>query len=202
MPRKETSIPKTSADVKKLQKQVRRRYKVNPKKRVKVTLGKEEFNFRMVIILELAGYSRTQMAKIIGISKNQVKELLESPQSAEQINFMRERIPGAALELIQNYMIEAVQTIVDVMRTTPADEMRLKAAGDLLDRGGAAKASRTEQSVHKVNEERHTFTNDGIVDAIRQLPPEKQEEAAQMMEKFEQFLSDAAAKEMEPDGES
>lgn len=203
MPRRAT--PEAAAkNSSKAVKRVRRQYKVNLKKRKKYMPGEEEFLFDMVMVLTLAGYSRTQMARAIGISKGQVKELLENPQVSEKIEKLKNGLPEAALSLIQGLMIEAVMAIADVMRTTDRDEMVLKAAGDILDRGGAAKASRTEVNAHTTNENRTTFDAASMVDEIRKLPPEKQEEAAQMIENVEKFLNVEAEKAMkkEPDGEN
>ena len=151
--------------------------------------GEENFIVDMVIVLSLGGFSRTQMAKTIGISKGQVKEALEIPEVAERLIELRSRLPQAALDLLHSYLIEAVQAIVDVLRTSTRDEMILKAAGEILDRGGVSKASRSEQDIHKVEETKTTFSSDAMVDAIRQLPPEKQEEAAQMIEDLEKHLT-------------
>jgi hypothetical protein len=134
------------------------------------------------------------MAKIVGISKGQCKTILEMPHVAEKIEILRNTLPQAALTLLQSYMVEAVQAVVDVMRSSKRDEMVLKAAGEILDRGGAAKASRTETTVHSTNEQRTTFADAGMVDALRQLPPEAQEQAAQMIEGLENFLSEQSTK--------
>jgi hypothetical protein len=195
-------IPQAQTAIEKDRRRIRRRYKVNLTTRKRYAPGEENFVADLVVVLTLAGFSRTQIARTVGISKGQTKELLEAPDVAERIVALRDRLPQAALDLIHTYMIEAVQAIADVMRTSQRDEMILKAAAEILDRGGAAKASRTEQDIHKVEESRTTFSSEGMVEAIRQLPPEKQEEAAQMIENVENFLIEQAntkSKEKEPE---
>ena len=186
------NIPAAQEAIDKDRRRVRRRYKTDLTKRKRYAPGEEDFIFDMAIVLTLAGFSRTQIARTVGISKGQIKKILEMPNVAERIVQLRKSLPQASLDLIHSYMIEAVQAIVDVMRTSKRDEMVLKAAGDILDRGGAAKASRTEHDVHQVNESRNTFSSDGMVEAIRQLPPEAQEQAAQMIENLEEFLNSEA----------
>jgi hypothetical protein len=186
------SIPAAQEKIEKDRRRIRRRYKVDLKKRKKYVLGEEEFIADMVVVLTLAGFSRTQISRTVGISKGQCKQLLEASDVAEKIIRLRNSLPQAALDLLHSYLIEAVQAVVDVMRTSKRDEMILKAAGEIMDRGGIGKTSRTEAESKVTNENRTTFSSDGLVDAIRQLPPEKQEEAAQMIENVEKFLEDSA----------
>jgi hypothetical protein len=181
---------KRAADGKRQIASVRRRYKVDVNKSRKLLPAEVPYVDDMIVVLKIAGYSRSQMAKVVGISKGQIKLSLEKPEVIEKIVSLRSRLPNAAIDLIQGLMIEAVMTVADVMRTEDDSKMRLTAAFDLLDRGGAAKVSRQER--HNLNEERTTFTDDGIVEALRKASPEVQEQAAQMIEQLENLLGTAA----------
>jgi len=140
----------------------------------------------MCVILQLGGYSRTQMSQIIGISRGQVREFLDTPEAKELLVGLRQRLPQAALDLLHGYMIEAVQAIVDVMRSSADDRYILQAAGEILDRAGLPKSSRQER--HSINDERVTVTDDGLVEKLREASPEVQEEAAQIIERLEELL--------------
>jgi hypothetical protein len=154
----------------------------------------------MVVVLKLAGYSRSQMGKVIGLSRGQIREILEKPEVNEQIVHLRAGLPQAALDLLQGYMVEAVQVFVDVMRTSPVDKDRMEAAAQVLDRAGLPKASRQERL--QVNEERTVFTDEGIVDRLREAPVEIQEKAAQLIEGLEKLLeASAGAVAVEDDNE-
>lgn len=174
---------------------VRRKYKVNTKTNRKLLPGEIPHVEAMVCVLKLAGYSGRQMSQVIGISRAQVAEILADPKVQNQIVELRARIPSAAIELLQGYMIEAVQAIVDVMRTTDDDKLVIMAASEILDRAGVPKASRQER--HNVNEDRTTFTDDGIVEKLRKASPEVQEEAAQIIERLETLLATHADVEAE-----
>jgi len=192
MTQRKTSTPnKRAADKKKEITDIRRRYKVDVRKKKRLLPGEMDHVQTMVIVLQLAGYNRTQMAKIIGISRNQVAEMLNQVDTAEKLIALRARLPQAALELLQGYMIEAVQAIVEIMRLSTDDKYVLQAAGEILDRAGLPKASRQERS--NVNEERITFTDDGIVERLRETSPEIQEQAAQMIEQLEGLLAEGMA---------
>jgi hypothetical protein len=168
---------------------VRRRYKVNVNKRRNLLPGEVEHIGDMVIVLRLSGYSLTQTARTVGISIGQVKEFLADPEISNRLLQIREALPQAALDLLQGYMVEAVQAIVEIMRVSEDDKLVLAAAGEILDRAGLSKASRQER--HQINESRTVVTDDGLVEKLRTASPEVQEQAAQMVEQLEKMMSDA-----------
>lgn len=190
MPAKKSTPAKRAADAKREVSRIQRRYKTNLKTKKKFLPGEEEHIADTVIVLKLAGYTGSQIGSVVGISRGQVREILAKPDVAERLFKIRESLPGAALELLQGYMIEAVQAIVDVMRRANDDKFILQAAGEILDRAGLPKASKQERQV--VNEEKITVTDDGMLDKLRRLPPEQQEQAAQMIEQLEGLLKETA----------
>lgn len=173
---------------------IRRKYKKNLNLSRKLLPGEKEHVEDMAVVLRLAGYSQDQIARVIGLSQNQVSELLRNPVVNEKLVTLRKTLPAAALDLLQDYMIEAVQTVVDVMRSSEDDKIVLQAAGEILDRSGLAKASRQER--HQITENRTVLTDDGIVERLRQASPELQEQAAQVIEQLETLLSGDEKKEI------
>jgi hypothetical protein len=167
---------------------IRRKYQKNLTLKRKFLPGEVEHVEDMVIVLRLAGYSKEQCARIVGISSPQITKILNSPAVSEKLVLFRAALPQAALDLLQGYMIEAVQTLVDIMRMADDDTVVLKAAGEILDRAGLAKASRQER--HQINENRTTLVDDGIVEKLRTASPEVQEQAAQAIEMLEKILTD------------
>jgi len=167
---------------------VRRKYKRNMALSRKLLPGEKEHVGDMAIVLRLAGYDRAQIARVLNLGLAQVTDLLAEPWVAEKLIALRKALPQAALELLQDYMIEAVQTLVDIMRMSTDEKITLAAVGEILDRGGLSKASRQER--HQVTETRTTFTDDAIVERLRTASPEVQEQAAQVIEKLEQLLND------------
>jgi hypothetical protein len=141
MAQRQSQPIKRAADAKREVARVKRKYKVDLNKRKKLLPAEIPHVEDTVVVLKLAGYSRSQMAKVIGISKGQVKEILELPAVNERLVELRQALPQAALDLLQGYMIEAVQAIVDVMRSTHDDKFVLQAASEILDRAGLPKAS-------------------------------------------------------------
>lgn len=165
----------------------------DPKKRKKLLPGEIEHVEDMVVILALAGYSRTQTGQIVGVSRGQVREILERPHVTEKLVLLRRKIPEAALELLKGYMIEAITTIAQVMRSAEDDKYVLQAAAEILDRAGMPKASRQER--HSIDETKTTISDDGLLEKLRQANPKVQEEAAQLVESLETLLADHAAEQ-------
>lgn len=187
-PRRVSTPDTRAADARRQIAGVRRKYKIDLNKRRNLLPGEVPHVIDTIIVLKLAGYTPSQMAKVIGISRGQIREFLTDPGVEERLVTLRQALPQAALNLLQGYMIEAVQALVDVMRRTGDDKYILQAAGEILDRAGLPKASRQER--HTVNEEKTTFTDDGIVDRLREASPEMQEQAAQLIEQLEKLLGD------------
>lgn len=169
---------------------VRRKYKVNSKKRrVNFAPGEENHLKHISVILKIAGFSHTQIAASIGITRGQVGDWMKEPKIQALFTDTLEAIPGAARELLQTYSIEAVHAIADVMRSSEDDKMILEAAKDILDRTGLPKASRSE--VDKTSTEKVEIgTSAEDLAALRELPPELQEKAAQLIEGLEKELQE------------
>lgn len=174
---------------------IRRKYKTRLTTRKRYVVGEEDAIATTVAVFKIAGYSNVQIAQIVGISRNQVAQQLEKEQTQELLVLLRTNLTNAAIELLESYTVEAIQALADVLRTSEDDNVRIKAASEILDRAGVPKVSRSERKV----EEEHTttFTDDGIVESIRQLSPEAQEQAAQMIESLETFLEENSGAEVE-----
>lgn len=185
--RKQTTPNRRAAEGKKRINSIRRKYKVNLNKPTKLLPVEIPHVQNLVAILKLANYSRNQISSVIGISRDQTSEFLADPHVLDQITFLRARIPQAAIEILEGYMIEALLVYVDVIRSSEDDKLRIMAASEILDRGGVPKVSRQERNT--INEERTTFMDDGIVERLRQASPEVQEEAAQLIETLEKMLT-------------
>lgn len=191
MPRARTPEERSELQQKSV-KRIRRKYKVAMNKRKVYAPGEREHMIDMVIVLKLGGYSNTQIGSTVGISRGQVKELLDEPKVAERLTTLRTNLPGAALDLLHGYSIEAVQAIADVMRGTEDDGLILKAAAEILDRVGIGKVSKSEREIHNTNENKLTVgTEEGLLESLRQLPPDRQEEAAKMIEEIESYVAES-----------
>jgi len=194
---KQSTPHQRASEVTKDTARIRRKYKQNVNKPKKFSRGEEPWALFMTVVLKLAGYTSRQIASIVGISKGQVKALLESPEGQQKLGELRQSIPSAALELLHGYMIEAVQAIVEVLRHSEDDKMILTAAAEILDRGGMPKSSRQEKE--NKNTENLVVTDDGLLEKLREAPPEVQEQAASMIENLENLLAEHASTATQPE---
>ncbi len=146
------------------------------------------FNKDLAIILKLAGYTPYQIAMSLGVKKSQVKSWFKDPDVVEKLHKYAEAIPDAARTVLEAYTIEAVHAVAQVMRTAEDSKFILEAAREILNRGGLPAASRTESNVTRTNNT--TFSDQGIVEALRSCSPEVQEKAAQVIEGAENALQE------------
>lgn len=146
--------------------------------------GEEELVVDMVVMLKLANYTNSQIAMIVGVSRGQVKKYLDDGNVQKRYMALRAKLPEAAFELGRAYLIEAVQQVVTVMRTSVDDAVTLKAAAELFDRFGIPKISRNEIRP----EQDDNPLNDNLMDKLRSAAPEVQERAAELQSMFEEGL--------------
>lgn len=194
MPGRRRTTPEDRAKkIKTDQLRVRRRYKKDVTKDRRFVPGEREAVGMSVVVMRLAGYSNTQIGRAIGVSRGQVREILEQPEVADALLTLRQNLPQAALDLMEGYLIEAVQTLVDVMRTEQDNGIVLKAISELFDRAGLPKASRQER-LNQSEESVHITADGEMMEMLRTAPPEIQEQAAQMIESLESLLRENAQK--------
>lgn len=160
--------------------------KLNRKRRFEFD-GEEEVVIDMVIVLKLANYTNSQIAMIVGVSRGQVKKYLDDGNVQKRYLALKERLPEAAFELGKAYLIEAVQAIATVMRTTTDDTVVLKAASELMDRFGIPKVSRNEAKKPEDDNDGNPL-NDSLMERLRSASPELQERAAELHSMFEEGM--------------
>lgn len=140
----------------------------------------------MLISLRVVGYSPSLCAKIVGLSKGQVREICNDPNFKSRLASIKTKLPEAAINLGRAYLVEAVQSVVHVMRTETDNALVLKAAAELFDRFGIPKLSRSE-----IKTESDETSGDGgeilpltFIEKLRGAPPEIQEKVAELSEMF------------------
>lgn len=162
-------------------------YKHNLKKPRTVTEEELEVFTDMAVSLRLVGYSNTQIAAVVGLSRGQVAAITKDEAFQKRIKLLRSKIPEAALNLGKAYLVEAVQAVVHVMRTETDSAMILKAAAELFDRFGIPKTSRTESKQESADEP--DTVSMSIMNKLRDASPEVQEKVAQLQESFAEGVS-------------
>jgi hypothetical protein len=185
MPRNMKSPEERSEVVAKAQQKAKKGYRLNTKKPRKGVSDDEIVIIKdMLVSLKLVGgYSNSQCAAIVGLSRGQVKEIVNDPNFKSRLNSLREKLPEAAINLGRAYLVEAVQAVVHVLRTETDNGLVLKAAAELFDRFGIAKVSRSEIKTDP-QPTPESEINESLMDKLRTAPPELQEQVAALHESF------------------
>lgn len=183
MPRQNKTPEERSAFIEKQQSKAKRGYKKNLKKRT--TVSEEELVIikDSIVTLKLVGYSNSQIAAIVGLSKGQTREIVNDHNFQSRLQAISKKLPEAAFRLGQAYLVESVQNIMHVQRTETDNTLVLKAAAEMLDRFGIPKLTRAEI---KSNPTPPTDTEipTTVMDKLRNASPETQESIASLHESF------------------
>lgn len=174
-----------AANLQKQTAKARKRYKVTTTKKRKFEFdGEEELVKDMIVVLKLANYTNSQIAMIVGISRGQVKVFLTDGNVQKKYLALKSKLPQAALELGRAYLIEAVQAVVHVMRTTDDETIILKAASELFDRFGVPKSSRVETTPDSPPTDDNPLSDPSLMARIRKASPEVQTALGELQESF------------------
>jgi hypothetical protein len=147
---------------------------------------------QLVAILKCAGFDNSYIAASLNEDNKTITNWLREPEVVEFYHYTLDHLTESANMLLRTYAIDAIETIAEIMRTSPDEKVALSAATEILDRIGVVKASRVES--HQIQEKRTTLTDDGVVEALRKLTPEQQEEAAVMVEQLEKMVNENGPK--------
>lgn len=184
MPRKTTTPEERAEAVEKAQTRARKGYRKNIKvDRKDLSDAEMQVIIDMLISLRVVGYSPTQCAHVVGLSKGQVRAICSEDDFKSRLESIKKKLPDAAITLGQAYLIEGVQAIVHVMRTERDNALVLKAVEALFDRFGLPKNSRSEV----VNPEKPSAEEElskSLFDTLRDAPPEIQEKVAALHESY------------------
>lgn len=159
-------------------------YKRNLKKRTNVSPEELVVIKDMLVSLKLVGYTNTQCAAIVGLSKGQTKEVVNDPNFKSRLASLQKKLPEAAINLGRAYLVEGVQAVVHVMRTEKDNGLVLKAAAELFDRFGIPKNTRAEIKTDPAAGQTEGEIPKDVMERIRLAPPELQEQIAGLNESF------------------
>lgn len=151
--------------------------------------------------LKAADYSHTYIAEALGTTRGVVKEWF----AGESGEVMRARVQeiqqdyiDGAVKLLKTYAIELIEMLVEIARDERVDaKTRIQAITEALDRAGMSKVNKS-QSAATITEKHVVDITDktGLVEALRDAPPEVQQEVARRMEETMALVSEHTAKDV------
>jgi hypothetical protein len=132
--------------------------------------------------LKAAGFSHTYIADALDTTRSIVGHWFEDPAMRAEVLTINDDMIGGALKLIKTYSIEFIEILVDIARTSD-DKTALSAVQDGLDRMGLTKVNKSEGvSVHETRTDITITDPHGLIDKLKDAPPEVQQKAAEHME--------------------
>ncbi|MBU3171367.1 helix-turn-helix domain-containing protein [Clostridium estertheticum] len=96
------------------------------------------------IQLIVKGESKTEIAKLIKVSRKTIYNWIEDEEFKKELSEMREESKNRAKEIINNEAVKAAKIVVDLMQKAKSEKVRYGAASDILDRGLGKATSRME----------------------------------------------------------
>lgn len=132
--------------------------------------------------LKAAGYSHTYIGDALGVTRSVVGHWFEEPEMREEVAQINADIVGGALKLLKTYGLELIEMLMEIARTAE-DKTALAAITDALDRMGLTKVNKSEgRTVHESKTEIEFTDPHGLVEKLKNAPPEAQQAAAEHME--------------------
>lgn len=169
----------------------RRRLQHETKVKKKSNLPGEELlkkNLAIYLKVGVPNISYNEIADRIGETRKTVKNWFKSdPLVREQYEFTLDNLREGAHKYMQTYSLEAVETLALLMRMG-SEKYMFESAISILDRVGVPKVERFENQNENIS--KHQWADrSALVEEIRKLSPEQQEEAIEVIEKLESLLS-------------
>lgn len=94
---------------------------------------------RIVVALHLGGDKNREIAEKLGLSEGRVSIILNDPRAVHEIERMSRQVADRTVDThlrLRLYANEALDEIVEELRTSRSEKIRQKAAFGLLDRAG------------------------------------------------------------------
>lgn len=202
MPKNKKTPAERAEILEKAHSKAKKGYRINTK-RDRKDVGDDEIVVikDMLVSLRLVGYTPSQCAAVVGLSKGQVKEIVNDPNFKSRLESLKTKLPEAAVNLGRAYLVEAVQAVIHILRTENDNALILKAAAEIFDRFGIPKVSRAEVKSDPTPEQSGSEINETFMDRLRTAPPDIQEKVAALHESFTEGV-ERILSEGKPDGDT
>lgn len=152
--------------------------------------GEEMLKKNTAVLLKIGvpGISFSEIAARLGETKGTVRGWFrDDPDIKEFYEWAVANLRDGALSLMKTYSLEAVETLVLLMRFG-SEKYMFESAREILDRVGVPKVERREIESEEIQS--HKWADrDELVSEIRELPIELQEQAVEALERFEELLA-------------
>lgn len=182
---------KKAATLEQQRQDIRRRYKRGPRAEKRIASDESLSEVERAVkqetaaFLKAAGFSHGYIGEALGMSRGAVRKWFEDGELQKRVITIQTDFLDGAVKLLRTYAIELVEILVNVARTAEDPKIVIQAATEALDRMGLAKVNKSE-SAASITERREVDITDksGLVEALKDAPPDVQQRAAEHMEEL------------------
>lgn len=194
---------KTAATLEEQRNAIKKKYKRGKRERkvssladltdIEIAVKKEAACF-----LKAGDFSYTYIGDALHTTKLIVKTWFEEPSMKERVLEIQEDYIDGAVTLLKTYAIELIEMLVEIARTTTDDKIAIQAITEALDRAGLAKVNKSESAVTTKSRAEVDITDKhGVLAAMKDASPERQQEVARMMEEALALAFDDSEREVQ-----
>lgn len=159
----------------------------------------------VAVHLKAADFSWSYIGENLGIAPNTVKAWFNrdderGEELRAQLVATRENFVSGGVKLMKTYFIELIEMLMGIARSTDDEKIVIDVFREFADRIGAVKVNKSEAAAVNINKnEEHTSIDitdkTGLVDKLRDAPPEIQQRAAEKMADLMALVSEGAVAE-------
>lgn len=151
--------------------------------------------------LKAADFSHTYIAEALGTTRGTVKGWFEGEpgeRMREHVAEIQQDYIDGAVKLLKTYAIELIEMLVDIARDLDVDaKTRIQAITEALDRAGMSKVNKSQSAVTSTERKEVDITDrTGLVDALKDAPPEVQQEVARRIDEAMSLVSEHTDKDV------
>lgn len=131
-------------------------------------------------------FSYSYMAEALEVSPHTVKKwFADNEWMREKVIEIRADLVGGAVKYMKTYVLEIIEGLMHIFRTTDSESIAKEIGFEMLDRLGISKVNKSESAVAKTLREEHDITDKtGLLALAKNAPPHVQAAMAQRMEEI------------------
>jgi hypothetical protein len=147
--------------------------------------------------LKSADYSYIYIAEALNVTRSMVKMWFEDEAMRQRVAEIQTDFLDGAVKLLRTYAIELIEMLVEIARYTEDDKVAIQAITEALDRMGLSKVNKSESAATNVLKSEFDITDKtGLSAAMKDAPPEVQQEMARKMEEMMVLASEHTGRNM------
>lgn len=194
---------KTASSLDKQRQDVKKRYKHGTRAQKRI-VGEDALSAvelatkkEAACFLKAADYPYNYIGEALHMTRGTVRRWFEDDAMRERVAEIQQDFVDGGVKLLKTYAIELIEMLVEIARSDIDPKVRITAITEALDRMGLAKVNKSESAVSKTEKrEVDLVDKTGLVEAMREAPPEVQQVMAKKLEELQTLASEHTGRDM------